>query len=153
MRAFQQSTPEKPGMPPASIQHLRWALCAEEAKELGDAADLTAYLDAVLDLLYVVHGSALAAGISTLTLTEGFKEVHRSNMSKLWTENEIQAVRNGENLTSLGDCRGNFDNRFEVIQTDAPGDKRFILKRRSDGKVLKSPSYSPANLKPLLTYE
>jgi predicted HAD superfamily Cof-like phosphohydrolase len=150
MQAFQQATPDRPGMPSGDTQHLRWKLCTEEAKELGDATNLTDYLDAVLDLLYVVHGSAIAAGLDANTLSIGFQEVHRSNMSKLWTHDEIQAVRNGENVTSLGDCSGGtFDNRFEVVKTAVESDKRFIVRRR-DGKIIKSPSYSPANLKQFL---
>jgi predicted HAD superfamily Cof-like phosphohydrolase len=139
MRTFQQSTPENPGMPAASIQHQRWKLCTEESKELGDATDLTAYLDAVLDLLYVVHGSAISAGFPIQVLEDGFKEVHRSNMSKFWSEDETRKLEGSD--------------QFQVTKTESNRDKCYIVTRRSDGKVLKSPSYSPANLNQFLNRE
>lgn len=57
------------------------------------------------DMLYVIYGTAVSLG---LPLEEAYKEVHRSNMSKL-----------GEN--------------GEVL-------------RREDGKILKGPNYSEADI-------
>jgi predicted HAD superfamily Cof-like phosphohydrolase len=59
-----------------------------------------------------------------------FAEVHRSNMSKLWSAEEIDRIP--------ADCTATL--------TYADG---YIVKR-SDGKVIKSPSYLPANLEQFL---
>ena len=55
----------------------------EELDELNlaiDNQDLVEVADALTDLLYVVYGAGHAFGID---LDECFKEVHRSNLSKL----------------------------------------------------------------------
>jgi predicted HAD superfamily Cof-like phosphohydrolase len=84
--------------PSFNLLKLRYDLIAEEVKEAADEfatmalqvendatpeaitktkAKLTKELS---DILYVVYGAAVSLG---LPLEEGFKEVHRSNMSKL----------------------------------------------------------------------
>jgi hypothetical protein len=76
-------------------------------------------------------------------------EVHRSNMSKLWTLKEIQDIRMGENTTSFGDLSGGqFDNRFDVRAADSTCSSYVVS--RKDGKIVKPPSFSPPNLNHLL---
>ena len=70
------------------------------------------------------------SGFAEHVVDECFAEVHRSNMSKLWTSQEIESLP--------ADCHAT------ITYGDA-----YIVKR-SDGKVIKSPSYSPANLEPIL---
>jgi hypothetical protein len=130
MLQFGQSVPPTVGMPDPETHNLRFRLIDEEAQELRDATDLVAYLDAVGDLLYVVYGAAIAAGFTAQQIESAVYEIHRSNMSKLWSEDELGNVP--------GDCRAHH-----------VGDGRYIV-RRSDGKVVKSPSYSPANLEPII---
>ncbi len=126
MRTFQQYVPATPVMPDPVTQNLRYRLIDEEAQELNEATDKTEYLDAVGDLLYVVYGAALAAGFSPHQVDAAFCEIHRSNMSKCWSDDEIDSIP--------ADCR-----------STRVGDNRHIV-RRSDGKIVKSPSYSPARL-------
>jgi predicted HAD superfamily Cof-like phosphohydrolase len=126
MRTYQQCIPERPFMPDPVTQNLRYRLIDEEAQELAEATDKTEYLDAIGDLLYVVYGAALAAGFSPHQVDAAFTEIHRSNMSKVWTDDEIHSIP--------ADCRS-----MRV------GDNRHIV-RRTDGKIVKSPSYSPARL-------
>ena len=98
---------------------------SEETAEYYLAVDEVSVLDAICDQLYVTYGAAVEAGFKQETIDEAFLEVHRSNMSKLWTEKE----------------------RLEYQGTDIEWTARFdkwIAKRK--GKVVKSPSYSPANL-------
>lgn len=62
---------------------LRLDLISEEYGELYVAVineDIVEVADALADLIYVIHGFALEAGIP---LNEVVTEVHRSNMSKL----------------------------------------------------------------------
>ena len=126
MRTYQQLVPKSPIMPNPVTQNLRYRLIDEEAQELAEATNTKEYLDAVGDLLYVVYGAALAAGFSPHQVDATFVEIHRSNMSKVWTDDEIDSIP--------ADCR-----------STRVGDNRHIV-RRSDGKIVKSPSYSPARL-------
>ncbi len=126
MRTFQQYVPSNPIMPDPVTQNLRYRLIDEEAQELSAATNAREYLDAVGDLLYVVYGAALAGGFSPHQLDAAFIEIHRSNMSKCWSDDEIECIP--------ADCRSH-----------RVGANRHIV-RRNDGKILKSPSYSPARL-------
>jgi predicted HAD superfamily Cof-like phosphohydrolase len=126
MRTYQQLVPKIPILPDPVTQNLRYRLIDEEAQELAEATNTKEYLDAVGDLLYVVYGAALAAGFSPHQVDAAFVEIHRSNMSKVWTDDEIDSIP--------ADCRS--------IRV---GDNRHIV-RRSDGKIVKSPSYSPPRL-------
>lgn len=99
----------------------RMALIAEEAMEVDEvllsmSSGLASGYDAreyypelakeLADLLYVVYGTAEEFGIP---LEAVFKEVHHSNMSKLWPDGTVHY--------------------------------------REDGKVLKPPTYTEANIK------
>ena len=87
--------------------------------------DLVELSDGVADIGFVSEGTAVAAGIDMEPI---HAEVARSNASKLW---------------SVGDfSSGVVDVDADVIDV---GDGKFIVKR-SDGKVVKSPSYSPADI-------
>jgi predicted HAD superfamily Cof-like phosphohydrolase len=126
MRTFQQYVPSGPIMPDPVTQNLRYRLIDEEAQELSEATNAKEYLDAVGDLLYVVYGAALAAGFSPHQVDAAFTEIHRSNMSKCWSDDEIDCIP--------------ADSRSHRV-----GENRHIV-RRNDGKIVKSPSYSPARL-------
>jgi len=83
MRAMEQEGPRTPKFPAQTIQQLRIALIEEEVNELKDAIeqhDIIEVADALADILYVVYGAGLAFGID---LDKCFREVHRSNMTKL----------------------------------------------------------------------
>ena len=127
---FGVKEPLRPTMPAPEVHNLRWRLIDEEAQELRESVTLVQYLDAICDLLYVVHGAALVAGFSGQQVEDAFAEVHRSNMSKLWSADEIECIPGG-------------------CFSSHAGDGRYIV-RRNDGKVIKSPSYSPANLHPII---
>jgi predicted HAD superfamily Cof-like phosphohydrolase len=71
------STPDEP------TQTLRNRLIQEEFEELQEAMqgnNLSAMAKELADLLYVVYGTAVSLGID---MEPVFKEVHRSNMSKV----------------------------------------------------------------------
>lgn len=136
MQKFGQDCPDKPTIPSFDIQKLRLELIDEERGELRAAlaaGNLIETADAIADLLYVVYGTAVACGID---IDKVFEEVHRSNMSKLWTMAELVAL----------DDKPEFDIiNPEVIIPDRNA-RQFVIKNAS-GKVIKSPSYSPANIK------
>jgi predicted HAD superfamily Cof-like phosphohydrolase len=105
-------------------------LTDEENRELRVAGDIISYFDAVLDKLYVTFGDAVAAGFTAEEVSRGFAEVHRSNMSKLWTWDEVS--------------KSKFDHGTTINEIVSQHDKRWLVKR-ADGKVIKSPSYSHPN--------
>jgi predicted HAD superfamily Cof-like phosphohydrolase len=83
MESMEQEVRMIPSFPEEHIQNLRKDLIEEELDELNlaiDNQDLVEVADALTDLLYVVYGAGHAFGID---LDECFKEVHRSNLSKL----------------------------------------------------------------------
>jgi predicted HAD superfamily Cof-like phosphohydrolase len=134
MKAAGQDVPGRPTMPNMKTRKLRVKLIAEELLELCSAfnirLDINAELpvedqvqiselnsesdrtylveayDAVIDLMVVTVGAGITIGCD---LQPGWKEVHRSNMSKF------------------------IDGH-----------------RREDGKWMKGPSYSPAQLGPII---
>lgn len=118
---------------------LRYNLIDEELKEFNDATNIYEVADALGDLLYVVLGAAVTYGID---LEPVFQEIHRSNMTKLWTGQEADDVtlefRSKHNAICIDD------------NAAIRGERCFLVKRISDGKVIKSPSYSPANIKAII---
>lgn len=72
-----------PSIPDDPTQTLRFRLIQEEFEELQEAMkikDLPGLAKELADLLYVVYGTAVSCGID---MEPVFKEVHRSNMSKV----------------------------------------------------------------------
>ena len=139
MLTMKQSCPWKAGVPDAQTRELRHKLIVEEADELLMSETTEDALDAICDLLYVVHGSSIAFGFTKEQVDGAFAEVHRSNMTKLWTAREVAALSLEEVKT-------------KQIERIGPDDlERCWLVKNLSGKCLKSPSYSPANLKPFLT--
>jgi len=165
MREFQQEVPSKPCIPSYEVRKLRAQLILEEAIETIEAlgfklvnsrlsgiylsetklfsADkidwLTLLADGLCDIHYVGYcGTGVACGLDMEPL---FAEVHRSNMTKLWTCAEVSVP---DELPTTYEV--------EQINQHHPTDinKRCYLVRNKYGKVIKSPSYTPANLKPLI---
>lgn len=82
-RAFDIAIAEQPAAPDAATRRLRERLIDEEFAELRQAmADGTVpeIAKELADLLYVVYGTAVSCGID---MEPVFREVHRSNMSKV----------------------------------------------------------------------
>ena len=82
-RLFDIVVQERPDLVDERTRVLRERLIQEEFDELKEAmgkADLPAIAKELADLLYVVYGTAVSYGID---MTPVFREVHRSNMSKI----------------------------------------------------------------------
>lgn len=72
-----------PAIPDDATQQLRVRLIQEEFDEVKDALakqDLTGIAKELADLLYVIYGTAVSYGID---MDPVFREVHRSNLSKV----------------------------------------------------------------------
>ncbi len=138
MLTMRQSCPWKAELPDTGTRGLRHRLIDEENDELCNAETVESALDGICDLLYVVHGAAVAYGFTKEQVDGAFTEVHRSNMTKLWTNREVADLPL-ERVKEL-----------QVIRVSDDDSERPWLVKNLVGKVLKSPSYSPANLKPFL---
>ena len=171
MKQFNQQVKESPELPDPDTRLLRARLVFEEALEFvkgcgctvtmavagsngeeqaavidgiavvldpNGTPDFTEYVDGCIDQLVVTYGALNAAGVKA---QPAWDEVQRSNMSKAWPHCSVcDAVleRNaGQELVHPEDANTHH------------GDWKPILKihKRPDGKVIKSPTYSPANLK------
>ena len=80
--------PTKPSHPAIEVRELRLRLMLEELGELACAMHekkLVEVADSLVDLLYVVIGTAVDYGFAPI-LDEMFREVQRSNMSKDFLE-------------------------------------------------------------------
>lgn len=131
MASFGQDTKVCPRIPDDAIRLLRHDLIKEEADELVNSTNTVEALDAIADLLYVVYGAAIAYGFSEDQVERAFQTVHESNMSKLWAPAELQSINQLANMPK----------DYTVEKTGL----RYIVKRK-DGKVIKSPSYKPADI-------
>ncbi len=82
-RAFEIVVASRPCVPDERTRLLRERLIEEEFAELRDALSqghVTQIAKELADLLYVVYGTAVSCGID---MEPVFREVHRSNMSKV----------------------------------------------------------------------
>lgn len=82
-RRFDIVVGSSPAIPDESTCLLRLRLIQEELDELRDAfghGHLPAVAKELADLLYVVYGTAVSCGID---MEPVFREVHRSNMTKI----------------------------------------------------------------------
>jgi NTP pyrophosphatase (non-canonical NTP hydrolase) len=142
MEAFQQDCSSVQRMPSQATFDLGMKLITEERNELQGAETLTDRKDAIGDLLYVVYWMANAHGLDMEAITD---EIHRSNMSKMWTDEEIAQLI-PKTISTRGIC-ARLNASVKVIHSLAIGNpRRHVVVRVSDGKVIKSPSYSPAQL-------
>jgi len=147
MKLFKQELHSTPTIPSLETRKLRAKLILEEALEtivaLGFSVStdleivgpthepgLIEIADGLADLHYVGYcGTAPSCGID---MEPVFAEVHRSNMSKMWTEEDLKQQKA---LYPTG-----------VVESYGGGLYRILV----DGKVIKSPSYSPANITEVL---
>lgn len=126
---------DEPKYPQPERCRLRIKLLEEELKEVVEAihsGNLPEILKELCDLEYVLQGAVLEFGLGEI-YDKGFDLVHSSNLSKLChgtqdLEDSIESYR-----------KEGVDAHGEQIS-----DGVWILRRTSDGKVLKSINYSPA---------
>ena len=96
MKTFGQEVVTKPQFPDEKTAKLRLDLIKEELSELEQAIkvnNLKEIADALTDILYVTYGAGCAYGID---LDKCFKEVQRSNMSKLGADGKPIYNENGK---------------------------------------------------------
>ncbi len=132
---------EVPAIPAQEICDLRINLLQEELNELAEAIqnkDIVEVADALADLQYVLSGAVLAFGLQD-RFAALFAEVQRSNMSKACaTLEEAQATAEWYSVEK--------NMASSIVEKDG----KYIVLREGDKKILKSLSYSPAQLAPLV---
>lgn len=127
-----------PAIPDRKRCELRYALLAEELRELHEALennDIIEAADALADLQYVLSGAILELGLGN-KFGDLFAEVHRSNMSKTCKTKE-EALATQEFYLN--------EKNTESFLVEKNGE--YLVMRSSDKKVLKSINYSPADIK------
>jgi predicted HAD superfamily Cof-like phosphohydrolase len=164
MTQFEQEVKDSPEMPDAATRRLRARLVFEEALEFVRACgctvtseagtpvidkiaveldpngtpDLVEYVDGCVDQLVVTYGALNAAGIQAQS---AWDEVQRSNMSKAWPHCSVCDVvlerGSSPDLVHPGDSYAHGGSWQTVLK----------VHKRDDGKFIKAPTYSPANLK------
>jgi hypothetical protein len=163
MTLYNQEVKARPAMPDEATRLLRARLVFEEALEFvrgcgctvtmkGDAVidaigvapdpkgtpDLVEYVDGCVDQLVVTYGALNAAGVKA---QPAWDEVQRSNMSKAWPHCSVcDAVLEGGagvELKHPGEGEAHGDGWEPALR----------IHKREDGKVIKSPTYSPADIK------
>ncbi len=168
MRQFEQEVKAAPELPDAATRLLRARLVFEEALEFvkgcGCALQLTKnaaagsnvmddvvvvpdarvepdfveYVDACIDQLVVTYGALNAAGVKA---QPAWDEVQRSNMSKAWphcSECDVVLEKNEAGDLAHPQNGGEHGTAWKAV---------LKLHKREDGKVIKSPTYSPADLR------
>ena len=110
-------------------------------KEAIEQNDLVEVADALADLQYVLLGTAHEFGMGAC-FAALFDEVHRSNMTKACADAADAAA------TVAHYARKDGTAAYALPTADGTG--RFHVYRAADEKTLKSVSYSPAALAPIL---
>ena len=127
----------EPAIPDRKRCELRYALLAEELRELHEALennDIIEAADALADLQYVLSGAILELGLGH-KFSALFAEVHRSNMSKT-CKNIEEALATQEYYLR--------EKNTESFLVEKNGE--YLVLRSSDKKVLKSINYSAADV-------
>lgn len=138
-----QEIPDRPTMLDEATWELRTDLVVEEFKEIDEAyeaGDMAAFLDGCVDLVYVVVGMALAAG---MPFDEAFDAVHRANMEK---------------APECTDCAGKGWvpvyglNSIVLERPDCETCNGFgrIVLRREDGKILKPEGWKAPDIQSII---
>ncbi len=96
--------------------------------------------DGLADLLYVTFGACLELGIDIQAV---FDCVHESNMSKMWTTREMMEYHKTADDYVFTAMR-------LLPEWTEKLDERIYSCKRKDGKIIKSPSYSPVDIKSVL---
>jgi predicted HAD superfamily Cof-like phosphohydrolase len=106
-QVFDQKDATKPTLVPKNLGKLRYSLLLEENKEYLEAVekeDIVEIADALGDQLYIIYGTILKHGLQD-KIEDVFKEIHRSNMSKLGADGRPIYREDGKILKGPGYTR------------------------------------------------
>jgi predicted HAD superfamily Cof-like phosphohydrolase len=112
---FDQKDGNKPRLISSNEGKLRYSLLAEENNEYLEAVesnDLVGIADALGDQLYIIYGTILKHGLQN-KIEEVFREIHRSNMSKLGADGKPIYREDGKILKGPSYFRPNIKDIIE----------------------------------------
>jgi predicted HAD superfamily Cof-like phosphohydrolase len=112
---FDQRDGNKPRLINSNEGKLRYSLLAEENNEYLEAVesnDLVGIADALGDQLYIIYGTILKHGLQH-KIEEVFREIHRSNMSKLGADGKPIYREDGKILKGPSYFRPNIKDIIE----------------------------------------
>ena len=112
---FDQKDGNKPRLISSNEGKLRYSLLAEENNEYLEAVekeDLVGIADALGDQLYIIYGTILKHGLQH-KIEEVFREIHRSNMSKLGADGKPIYREDGKILKGHSYFRHNIKDIIE----------------------------------------
>jgi predicted HAD superfamily Cof-like phosphohydrolase len=132
---------EHPAIPSTKRCELRVSLLQEELDELREAIaenDIVGIADALSDLQYVLSGAVLEFGLGD-KFKALFDEVQRSNMSKACLTYQDAL-----------DTQAYYLKEKDIESFIEEKNSEWLVYRKADKKVLKSISYSEADLKSIV---
>lgn len=138
--SFQAETRSNPDglreLPPLSdFYNRREILFLEEWQELKralNAGDVVEELDATVDMIYILLGTAVNRfGVDTIQ--QAFDLVHENNMNKFFNPEEVAQYLYRKDVT------------FDYV-----GNDRYVVKRVEDGKVIKKAGFGKVDLSGLV---
>jgi len=100
-KAFNVECKDKPGMLDKKRARLRQRLLQEEVGELAQAKTILDVSDAMIDVMYILLGSAHEYGIAD-RMEMLFNEIHESNMSKLGIDGKPKFRKDGKVMKQKG---------------------------------------------------
>ncbi len=112
---FDQKDGNKPRLISSNEGKLRYSLLAEENNEYLEAVeknDLVGIADALGDQIYIIYGTILKHGLQH-KIEEVFREIHRSNMSKLGADGKPIYREDGKILKGPSYFRPNIKDIIE----------------------------------------
>jgi predicted HAD superfamily Cof-like phosphohydrolase len=114
-------TPDYPVALSGSEFKLRYGHMAEELREYLDAfidGDYFEQIDALVDLLYVTYGTAVAMGVD---IEPFFQAVHKSNMTKTGEQRADGKILKGDAYVAP-DIQGVYERMYEFLDDDGAAD-------------------------------
>lgn len=127
---------------PSHEQRIAWgAAIVGSTAEMREIHEVPQYVALLEELAAYLKKIAIAAGISYKVFKKDFATVHKSNMTKFWTEKEVNTRdiigRLTPEYTSDGKCRW-YDDRGHWVDAVGSTSRYRVTK---DGKVIKPPSW------------
>ena len=149
MLTMGQTVLNSPTIPDSKICNLRYNLIKEENEELLEASfelrNIVEVADALADLQVVLDGAFHAFGLANIK-EQLLDEVFRSNMSKVCNSRE-------EAEQTIVKCINDPDLKLLAKDLEAhkvDNSELWVVKKVSDGKIMKSINYFKPNLKEIV---
>ncbi len=141
-KAFNVECKDKPEMLDKKRARLRQRLLQEEVGELAQAKTILDVSDAMIDVMYILLGSAHEYGIAD-RMEMLFNEIHESNMSKLGIDGKPKFRKDGKVMKQKGYRRPKLkpilERDFTVYKnSEVMKELAEVEKKLTEKKIIKS---------------